>query len=85
MNATPRTITVPQPLNQPKETKMSIDLKNHIEQSVRNAVSAAVHEVKAEELRLVGLGQKVAGPFERFARAVRAGIAAFKAVMSAQS
>jgi hypothetical protein len=85
MSTPPRTITVPQPLNRPKETKMSIDLKTHIEQSVRNAVTAAVHDVKAEELRLIGLGQKVAGPFERFGRAVRAGIAAFKAVMSAQS
>lgn len=62
-----------------------IDLKNHVTEIVKTAASVATHELRAEELRLAGLGQKLAGPFERFARAWRAGWAAFKAVMSAQS
>lgn len=62
-----------------------IDIRKHIEDVVKQATIVAVHEVRAEELRLAGLGHKIAGPFERFARAVRAGWAAFKAVMSAQS
>lgn len=64
---------------------MAIDLKTHIEQSVRKAVITAKHDVEAEELRLAGLGQKIAGPFERFARAVRTGIAAFKAVLGTKA
>ena len=77
-------IHVPDPIN-PQEKRKMIDLKTHIEQNVKNAAITAIHDVQAEELRLVGLGQKVAGPFERFARAVRAGFAAFRAVMKAQS
>lgn len=57
-----------------------IDIKTHIEQTIRNAAITAKHDVQAEELRLTGLGQKIAGPFERFARAIRAGWAAFEAV-----
>ena len=62
-----------------------IDIRNHITQVVRDAVAVAVHEVRAEELRLAGIGHKLAGPFERFARAVRAGWAAFKAVLHEQA
>lgn len=62
-----------------------IDIHKHIEEMVKEATAIAVHQVRAEELRLAGLGHKIAGPFQRFARAVRAGWAAFKTVMKAQS
>jgi len=79
-----RLIHVPM-ANNPEEQRKMIDIKNHITEVVKQAAQVATHELKAEELRLAGLGQKLAGPFERFARAVRAGWAAFKAVMSAQA
>lgn len=77
-------VTVPDPIN-PKEKRKMIDVKKHIEDAVKSAAQVATHELKAEELRLAGLGRKVAGPFERFARAIRVGWAAFKAVMEAQA
>jgi hypothetical protein len=76
-------VTVPDPIN-PKEKRKMIDLRNHITAAVHEAASVATHELKAEELRLFGLGHKVAGPFERLARAVRAGWAAFRAVLRSQ-
>lgn len=79
-----RTIHVPLSLN-PEDDKQMIDIRKHIEDVVKEAATIAVHEVRAEELRMVALGHKLAGPFERFARAVRAGLAAFKAVMKAQA
>lgn len=79
-----RTIHVPMPLK-PEEQRKMIDLKNHITDVVKTATTVATHELRAEELRLAGLGHKIASPFERFARAVRAGWAAFKAVMDAQA
>lgn len=79
-----RTIHVPMPTN-PEERRKMIDIKNHITEVVKTAASVAMHQVRAEELRLAGLGHKIAGPFERLMRAVRAGLAAFKAVMKAQS
>lgn len=79
-----RTIHVPLSRN-PEEKRKMIDLKNHITEVVTTAAKVATHELKAEELRLAGLGHKLAGPFERFARAVRAGWAAFRAVMDAQA
>lgn len=79
-----RTIHVPMPIN-PEEKRKMIDLRNHITEVVKTAAAVATHELRAEELRVAGMGQKIAGPFERFARAVRAGYAAFKAVMDAQA
>lgn len=77
-------VTVPDPIN-PQEKRKMIDVKNHITEAVKQSVAIATHELKAEELRLAGLGHKLAGPFERFARAVRAGWAAFRAVLHEQA
>jgi len=79
-----RTIHVPMPIN-PEDKRKMIDLKNHITDVVKTATTVATHELRAEELRVAGMGQKIAGPFERFARAVRAGWSAFRAVLKAQS
>ncbi len=61
-----------------------IDIKNHVNEAIKSIVIITMHEVRAEELRLAGMGHKVAGPFERFARAVRAGWVAFRGVLKAQ-
>lgn len=62
-----------------------LDLKSHISQAVAEAALSAGQAVRDEERRLKLLGAKVAGPFGRFGRAVRAAVVAFLMTLHAQS
>ena len=59
-----------------------LEFRHRIESSVVSAVAMSVNDVKSEEERLARAGWQVAGKFEKFVRAWRAGVAAFTAVLS---